>query len=134
MAASGSLETDEMVKIAIFLHTIGKEALEKYHTLAITPARDALTMEDLVTTVAHKKTFLRPIMTEISVDRHVTELCQRSKNFDFGSDEEGMVRDKLMFSINDKTEKETPSERPHSVKTCCPQHSNGYIEQSTRTQ
>lgn len=40
MVASGALTSEEMVKVAILLHTAGEEALEVYNTLTITAAGD----------------------------------------------------------------------------------------------
>lgn len=42
----------------------------------------------------------------ITVDRFVTELRQRSKDCEFGRSEDDMLRDKLVFSINDTRLKE----------------------------
>ena len=43
---------------------------------------------------------------EISVDRFITELRQKSKDCEYGRNEDDMIRDKLVFSINDIRPKE----------------------------
>ncbi|KAK7886269.1 hypothetical protein WMY93_025890 [Mugilogobius chulae] len=118
MTASGALEKDEKVKTAILLHTIGEEALEVYNTLTITPAGDAPTMAEILkafrdycspqkNVVFERHQFWsHPMLTAITVDRYVTELRQKSKNCEFGANEDDMIRDKLVFSINDTRLKE----------------------------
>jgi len=48
MTASGALDKEETVKIAILLHTVGEEALEVYNTLTIIPDGDEGTMEEVL--------------------------------------------------------------------------------------
>lgn len=118
MTASGALEKDEKVKTAILLHTIGEEALEVYNTLTITPAGDALSMEDILkafkdycspqkNVVFDRHQFWSyPMSTGVTVDRYITELRQKSKTCEFGVNVDDMIRDKLVFSINDTRLKE----------------------------
>lgn len=120
MVASGALEKGDDVKIAILLHTIGEEALDVYNTLTITPAEGAetTTMEDVLeafkaycspqkNVVFERHQFWSHTMsTGTAVDRFITELRQKSKDCEFGRNEDDMVRDKLVFSINDTRLKE----------------------------
>ncbi|CAI5681987.1 unnamed protein product [Oreochromis niloticus] len=118
MTATGALEKDEKVKTAILLHAIGEEALEVYNTLTVTPAGDALAMEDILkvfkeycspqkNVVFERHKFWSYSMSAgVTVDRYVTELRQKSKSCEFGVNEDDMIRDKLVFSINDTRLKE----------------------------
>lgn len=119
MTASGASEKEEHVKTAILLHTIGEEALEVYNTLHVVPSRvDEISMEDVL--IAFKNYYSpqknivfqryqfwsHTMLSGITVDRFVTELRQRSKDCEFGRSEDDMLRDKLVFSINDTRLKE----------------------------
>ncbi|KAK0139061.1 hypothetical protein N1851_024415 [Merluccius polli] len=118
VTASGALDKEETVKVAILLHTVGEEALEVYNTLTVTPAGANATMEEVLKAfkdycspqkniVFERHQFWSHTMsTGISVDRFITELRQKSKNCEFGRNEEDMIRDKLVFSINDTRLKE----------------------------
>uniref|UniRef100_A0A1A8IVJ0 Peptidase A2 domain-containing protein n=1 Tax=Nothobranchius kuhntae TaxID=321403 RepID=A0A1A8IVJ0_NOTKU len=118
MIATGASEKEEEVKIAILLHTIGEEALEVYNTLNITPAGDALTVEEVLkafktycspqkNVVFERHQFWSyPMSPGIVVDRYITELRQKSKDCEFGPNVDDMIRDKLVFSINDSRLKE----------------------------
>lgn len=113
MTASGALDKEETVKIAILLHTVGEEALEVYNTLTIIPDGDEETMEEVLqaftdycspqkNVVFERHQFWSHAMSAgISVDRFITELRQKSKDCEFGRNEDDMIRDKLVFSIND---------------------------------
>ena len=113
MTASGALDKEETVKIAILLHTVSEEALEVYNTLTIIPDGDEETMEEVLqaftdycspqkNVVFERHQFWSHAMSAgISVDRFITELRQKSKDCEFGRNEDDMIRDKLVFSIND---------------------------------
>lgn len=119
MTASGASEKEEEVKVAILLHTIGEEALEVYNTLHIVPSDDdSESMEDVLTAfkdycspqknvVFERHLFWSHAMSSgTAVDRFITELRQKSKDCEFGPSEDDMLRDKLVFSINDPRLKE----------------------------
>ncbi|XP_060789528.1 uncharacterized protein LOC132894151 isoform X2 [Neoarius graeffei] len=119
MTASGASEKEEEVKIAILLHTIGDEALEVYNTLHVIPHRDDdISMEDVLMAFKEYCSPLKNVVFErhqfwshamssgITVDRFITELRQKSKDCEFGRSEDDMMRDKLVFSINDPRLKE----------------------------
>lgn len=119
MTASGASEKEEEVKIAILLHTIGEEALEVYNTLHIVPSEgDNVSMADVLTAfkeycspqknvVFERHLFWSHAMSSgTAVDRFITELRQKSKDCEFGRSEDDMLRDKLVFSINDPRLKE----------------------------
>lgn len=97
MTASGASEKEEKVKMAILLHTIGEEALEVYNTLNVVPSEDDdITMEDVITAfkeycgpqknvVFERHQFWSHAMSlGITVDRFITELCQKSKDCELG--------------------------------------------------
>lgn len=48
MVASGAVDKDNEVKIAILLHTVGEEGLEVYNTLTIIHEGDEATMEEVL--------------------------------------------------------------------------------------
>ena len=118
MIATGASAKDEEVKIAILLHTVGEEALEVYNTLAIVAEGEEVTMEEVLTAfrdycsprkniVFERHQFWSHTMSSgILVDRFITELRQKSKDCEFGRHEDDMIRDKLVFSINDARLKE----------------------------
>uniref|UniRef100_A0A1A8B469 CCHC-type domain-containing protein n=1 Tax=Nothobranchius furzeri TaxID=105023 RepID=A0A1A8B469_NOTFU len=118
MIATGASEKEEEVKIAILLHAIGEEALGVYNTLNITPAGDALTVEEVLKAF---KTYCRPqknvvferhrfwsypMSPGIVVDRYITELRQKRKDCEFGQNVDDMMGVKLVFSITDSCLKE----------------------------
>ena len=116
---SGGQDKGEDVKIAILLHTIGEEALEVYNTLTVTTADgDDIVMDDVLeafkeycspqkNVVFERHQFWSHAMSPgITVDRFITELRQKSKDCEFGRSEDDMLRDKLVFSINDSRLKE----------------------------
>ena len=119
MIASGAVDNGETVKAAILLHTVGEEALEVYNTLTITSAGANATMEEVLKAFkdycSPQKNVLferhqfwsHTMSTGISADRFITELRQKSKDCEFGGNEDDMIRDKLVFSINDTRLKET---------------------------
>ncbi len=108
------------LKKAILLHTVSEEALEVYNTLTITPTGEngAILMEDVIKAFRDYCSTQKNIVFElhqfwshtmsagISVDRFITELCQKSKDCEFAGNEDDMIRDKLVFSINDTRLKE----------------------------
>lgn len=118
MTASGASSKNEKVKIAILLHTVGEEVLKVYNTFTIVPAGHEVTMEEVLTAFREYCSPRKNIVFErhqfwshtmslgISVDRFITELRQKSKDCEFGRHEDDMIRDKLVFSINDTRLKE----------------------------
>ena len=118
-SASGASEKEEEVKIAILPHTIGEEASEVYNTLHVIPSGDDdILMEDVLMAFKEYCSPLKNVVFErhqfwshsmssgITVDRFITELRQKSKDCEFGRSEDDMMRDKLVFSINDPRVKE----------------------------
>ena len=118
MVASGAFDKDETVKIAILLHIVGEEALEVYNTLTVIPAGENAMMAEALKAfsdycspqkniVFERHQFWSHTMSSgISLDIFITELRQKSKDCQFGRKEDDMIRDKLVFSINDSRLKE----------------------------
>ena len=118
MVALGTLDKDKTVKIVILLLTVGEEALEVYNTLTVIPAGESATMAEVLkafndycspqkNVVFERHQFWSHTMSSgISVDRFITELRLKSKDCEFGRNENDMIRDKLVFSMNDTRLKE----------------------------
>ncbi len=108
----------EKVKIAIFLHALGEEALEVYNLLSIEPEGENETMQDIVTALEkyclprknvvfeRHQFWAYPMPDSITIDKYVTELKQKSKDCECGSTESDMIRDKIVLSISDQCLKE----------------------------
>lgn len=54
----------------------------------------------------HHQFWSHTMSSGIQVDRFITELRQKSKDCEYGRNEDDMIRDKLVFSINDTRLKE----------------------------
>ena len=118
MTASGADSKPEKVKIAILLHALGEEALEVYNTLHVVREGVEETMNDILkavdayclpkkNVVFERHQFWAYAMADsASVGKYVTELKQKSKDCEFGGSENNMIRDKIVFSVNDQHLKE----------------------------
>lgn len=84
-----------------------------YNTLNVTAAGEELTVEEVLTAFKNycspqknvvferHQFWSHPMSPGITVDRYITELRQKSKDCEFGRNVDDMIRDKLVFSIND---------------------------------
>ena len=135
MTVSGAEEKDEKVQVAILLHAIGEEALEVYNTLDVDVGEDGdLTVSGILdafkayclprkNTVFERHQFWAHPMKKISIEKYVTELRQKSKDCEFGASENDMIRDKIVFSLNDQRLKERLLREPNltlerAIDTC----------------
>ena len=117
MTASGANEKDEEVKVAILLHTIGEDALDLFNTFTFADDEDG-TVDGILkafeaycspekNVVFERYQFWSHAMADgLPVDKFVTELRQKSKSCEFGISETDMIRDKLVFSLNNAALKE----------------------------
>ena len=101
---------DEEMQCAIFLHTIGEEALEVYDTFALT-AEEATKLETIVNKLeayySPKKnvTYERYIFNACaqngrSVDAFVTVLRQKAKTCEFGTLQDSLIKDRIVCGID----------------------------------
>ncbi|KAJ3597959.1 hypothetical protein NHX12_001474 [Muraenolepis orangiensis] len=67
MIASGAVDKEETVKIAILLDAVGEEALAVYKTLTITVAGDDMTMEDVLKALDD---YCSPLKKNVVFERH----------------------------------------------------------------
>lgn len=116
MTASGADGKEEKVKAAILLHAPGEEALEVYHTINIDHEKE--TVDDVLAafrafcqskknTVFERHQFwAHPLPDSITIEKYVTELRQKSKDCEFGASENDMIRDMIVFRMNDQRLKE----------------------------
>lgn len=132
MTVSGAYGKDEKVKVAILLHALGEEALEVYNTLDL--AEDK-TVGDILAafrtycqpkknTVFERHQFwAHPMAENVTIEKYVTELRQKSKDCEFGASENDMIRDKIVFSMTDRCLKERLLREPNltlekAIDTC----------------
>ena len=110
--ASGAVTKPEDVQCAIFLHVIGKDAIEVYNTMTIPPGdqdkiapliakfEDYCSPKKNVTFERFKFNSRSQKETE-NVDQFATELKTMAKNCNYGDLEDGLVRDQIVFGIMD---------------------------------
>lgn len=126
MTASGADGKDEKIKVAILLHALGEDALEVYNTLNIPQEEEGeQKMADVLAafrtycqpkknTVFERHQFwAHPMADLITIEKYVTELRQKSKDCEFGASENDMIRDKIVFSLNDQRLKERLLREPN---------------------
>ena len=141
MTASGADGKDRKIKVAILLHALGEEALEVYNTLDIAHGEDEGEEEDEQTvndilaafrayclpkknTVFERHQFwAHPMSGNTTIEKYVTELKQKSKDCEFYTTENDMIRDKIVFSMNDQRLKERLLREPNltlerAIDTC----------------
>lgn len=119
MTASGAEGKGTKVKVAILLHALGEDALEVYNTLEVVQANETeLTEGDILTafrtycqpkknTVFERhQLWAHPMADTVTIEKYVTELRQKSKDCEFGASENDMIRDKIVFGLNDQRLKE----------------------------
>ena len=107
------------MKVAILLHALGEDALEVYNTLEIAQAdEEDQTVDDILdafktycqpkkNTVFERHQFwAHPMTDSVTIEKYVTELRQKSKDCEFGASENNMIREKIVFSLNDQRLKE----------------------------
>lgn len=118
MTASGAEGKGTNVKIAILLHALGEDALEVYNTLDVQANEAELIVDDILTafgiycqpkknTVFERHQFwAHPMADTVTIEKYVTELRPKSKDCEFGVSENDMIRDKIVFNLNDQRLKE----------------------------
>ena len=132
MTASGAEGKDEKIKVAILLHALGEEAVDVYNTLSLPEEK---TMNDILmafeayclpkkNTVFERHQFwAHPMTVSGSIDKYVTKLRQKSEDCEFGAAENDMIRDKIVFSMDDQRLKERLLREPNltlekAIDTC----------------
>ncbi|KAK7879228.1 hypothetical protein WMY93_033987 [Mugilogobius chulae] len=125
MTASGADGKDEKIKVAILLHALGEDALEVYNTLDVSHAEGDKKVADILAafrtycqpkknTVFERHQFwAHPMAESVTIEKYVTELRQKSKDCEFGPSETDMIRDKIVFSLNDQRLKERLLREPN---------------------
>ncbi|XP_069136748.1 uncharacterized protein [Argopecten irradians] len=118
LTASGSTEKSEATQVAILLHTIGEDGMEIYNNFVFANDADKLKWEPVLdkfqeycnprkNTVIERYMFWETKQKEgESIDHFVTELKTRAKNCEFGDQTNMMIRDRLIFGIDNTRLKE----------------------------
>ena len=113
MTASGACEKPESTQVAIFLHLIGDEALQVYNTfsfvsdderkqIAVVRQKFADYCQPRRNIVYERYQFWRQTQSPgESIDTFVTSLRLKAQSCDFGSQEESMIRDRIVLGCPD---------------------------------
>ena len=114
--ASGADKQEEATQCAIFLHTIGEEALEVYDTFSFTEEqKDKLVpiIEKFEAYCSPKKntTYERYIFNSCTqngrtIDAFVTDLRSKAKTCEFGDLQDSLIRDRIVCGIDDNNTRE----------------------------
>ena len=114
--ASGADKQEEATQCAIFLHTIGEEALEVYDTFSFTEEqKDKLVpiIEKFEAYCSPKKntTYKRYIFNSCTqngrtIDAFVTDLRSKAKTCEFGDLQDSLIRDRIVCGIDDNNTRE----------------------------
>jgi len=114
MTASGADQKPESTQLAIFLHLIGDEALQVYNTFTFASADDRNNLATVRQRFADYCTPRRNIVYERyefwrqtqapgeNIDTFVTSLRLKAKTCDFGTQEESMIRDRIVLGCPDQ--------------------------------
>lgn len=122
------------IKIAIFMHTIGEDAVEKYETFTISEndkksydkiieAFDSFCVPKKNESVCRYKFFHRKQNTDESFDDFLTELRKLSLDCSFGTLKDSLIRDQILSGINndqvrERLLREENLDLEKSVKIC----------------
>ena len=114
MTASGADEKPEATQLAIFLHLIGDEALQVYNTFTFEAAADRNKLQVVRQKFAEYCQPRRNIVYERyqfwrqtqspgeNIDSFVTSLRLKAKSCDFGTQEDSMIRDRVVLGCPDQ--------------------------------
>ena len=114
--ASGASEKDEATQCAIFLHTIGDEALEVYDTFTFTETEQDK-IEPLIQkfesycTPKKNTTYERYVFNTCAqngrtLDVFLLDLRNKATTCEFGSLQESLIKDRIVCGIDDKSVRE----------------------------
>ena len=116
LTASGNDSKDEGTKSAILLHVAGPEALEVYNTFTWAAVGDSKKvdkiMEKFESYCAPRKNVLwerhvfncRTQQPGETIDQYVTDLRCKAKTCEFGTLNDSLIRDRIVYGIiSDKT-------------------------------
>ncbi|XP_021340552.1 uncharacterized protein K02A2.6-like [Mizuhopecten yessoensis] len=118
LTASGGSEKPDATNVAIMLHSIGEEGLEIYNNFTFENEGDNLKLKPVLDkfqeycnprkyTVIERYMFWETKQREgESIDHFVTELKPRAKNCEFGDQKDMMIRDRVIFGIDNDRLKE----------------------------
>ena len=114
--ASGAEEKDEATQCAIFLHTIGEEALEVYDTFTFTETeQDKIELliqkfEGYCTprknTTYERYVFNTCIQNGRTLDAFLLDLRNKAKTCEFGTLQDSLIKDRIVCGIDDKSIRE----------------------------
>lgn len=126
MTAAELSKKSMTVQVAVLLHSLGEDALEIYNTFEIAKEEpEEVTVDKILeafrnyctpkkNVVFERHQFWTCVMHEpMQIDKFVTELRQKSKNCEFGTSEDDMIRDKIVFSVTDKSVTEKLLRKPN---------------------
>ncbi len=114
--ASGAEEKDEATQCAIFLHTIGEEALEVYDTFTFTETEQDK-IEPLIqkfegyctprkNTTYERYVFNTCIQNGRTLDAFLLDLRSKAKTCEFGTLQDSLIKDRIVCEIDDKSIRE----------------------------
>ena len=119
LAASGKVKENEKTQVAILLHLLGEEEIEIFNNFTFTAEgenKDNLSCvkgkfknncNPRKNTVIERYTFWETKQKEgESIDHFVTELKTKAKNCEFEAQKDLMIRDRIIFGIQDERLKE----------------------------
>ena len=114
--ASGVDSKDEETQCAVFLHTIGDEALEVYDTFTITEAEEnkiepLLAKFEAYCSPKKNVTYERYLFFSCTqngrpIDAFVTDLRMKAKTCEFGTLNDSLIKDRIVCGIDSKSVRE----------------------------
>lgn len=89
----------------------------------VLPAFEAYCLPKKNTVFERHQFWMYPMTASVFINKYVTELRQKSKDCEFGASENDMIRDKIVFSMNDQYLKERLLREPNltlekTIDTC----------------
>lgn len=118
LAASGAVDKDDKIKVAILLHAIGDEGIDIFNTFTFDTEGDEAKLAVVVgkfhaycnprkNTVMERYSFWERSQKEgETIDQFVTALKNRAKNCEFGDQKDFMIRDRIIFGVREARLKE----------------------------
>ncbi len=114
--ASGVDKQEEETQCAIFLHTIGEEALEVYETFTFTEAQQnkldsIIAKYEAYCSLKKNTTYERYIFNSCTqngrtIDAFVTDLRSKAKTCEFGELQDNLIRDRIVCGIDNNSIRE----------------------------
>ncbi len=118
LTATGSAAKDEKIQASIFLHVIGDEALEVYNTFTFENDEDKLKLTAIIkkfeefcipkkNVVMERFHFNQALqMIDESFDQFITRLKKLAQTCEFGTLQEGLIRDRVVVGLQDNSTRE----------------------------